>query len=316
MAIQISVARNVRMDTTLYHQHVALYCQVLRKTMSDVVKEEARLLARDACDFTPPFSGTSPSVTKGGEGGFGSKARDKGRTAVSRDVRKIFAPLAQAPAGVIARGDLGLFDKWIRRKDVLPPPHEPSWIFRVFHLNGGMVTQADFERFKERQHVGINTSARASDHETMESIRAMHENARGKPFYKVKDNYPFKVYVDDFKMVETYIKRVQQRVGKLKAGWYHAGLKLGFMPTSAWIAGQGSQNTILQTSLGGEKPKVRIGNAIAKDVTQGWHLFQKAWNHRGFAMREKMLHALKGPKNHGTLLQLAEKLKGFNKIEI
>lgn len=313
MAIQIRTARDVRMNADLYKTHVALYCQVMRKTLAEVVKNEARLLARDACDFTPPFSGSSPSITKGGEGGFGNKARDKGRAAVNRDVRRIFAPLSQAPAGVIARSDLGIFDKWIRSKDKLPPPHEPSWVFRLFHRNGGMVTQTDFENFKHQQYAGINTSAKASDWDTPSSIQSVHEYVRGSPNYYVNKNRKPSNYVYDFKLVENYIKKVQMRVGKLKAGWYHAGLKLGFMPTSQWIAGQGSSNAICKPELTGPKPLVKIGNAIAKQHSQGWHLFQKAWNHRGFAMREKMLHALKGSKNHGTLLQICQKLpKGFN----
>jgi hypothetical protein len=316
MAIQIRTARNLRLNADLYKTHVALYCQVMRKTMADVVKNEARLLARDACDFTPPFSGSAPAVTSGGEGGFGSKARDKGRAAVSRDVRKIFAPLVQAPASLVAsRGDLGIFTQWIIKKDKLPPPHEPSWIFDIFHSSGNMTTQIMFERFKQR-HAGQNNMsgfAVVTDNDTEQSIESIHRRIRGNPHYRINKNRKPTNFIADFDLVEAYIKKVQARVGKLKAGWYHAGLKLGFMPTSQWIAGQGSSNAILQTKLIGATPTVKIGNAIAKDHSQGWHLFQKAWNHRGFAMREKMLHALKGKNNHGTLLQICQKLpKGFN----
>jgi len=320
MAIQIRTARDVRMNTELYHTHVALYCQVMRKSLAEVVKNEARLLARDACDFTPPFSGSAPSISKGGEGGFGNKARDKGRAAVSRDVRRIFAPLAQAPYALVAsRGDLGIFDKWIRLKDKLSPPHEPSWIFRVYHLNGMMVTQADFDNFKQRhaQQNKMSGFAKVSDYDTLGSIQSVHEHIRGKPNYYVSKNRKPTNFTANFNLVEDYIKKVQKRVGKLKAGWYHAGLKLGFMPTAQWIAGQGSSNSICQPQLTGPTPKVKIGNAIARDHSQGWHLFQKAWNHRGFAMREKMLHALKGPKNHGTLLQITQKLqKGFTLTQV
>ena len=66
----------------------------------------------------------------------------------------------------------------------------------------------------------------------------------------------------------------------------------------------------------GPSPKIRIGNSIAKDHSQGWHLFQKAWNHRGYAMRVRMLKTLSGKKNHGTLLQVTQKLKGFNVTQI
>ena len=63
MAIVIRTARNVRMDAKLYATHVALYCQVMRKSMAELVKQEARLLARDAADMYPPFSGSEPQIT-------------------------------------------------------------------------------------------------------------------------------------------------------------------------------------------------------------------------------------------------------------
>jgi hypothetical protein len=317
MATRVSAGRNYRIDSKLFDEHISAYAFVFNMKIAEVVKNEARLLARDACDLYPPFSGSAPTISKGGEGGFGNKARDKGRAAVSRDVRRIFAPLAQAPYALVAsRGDLGIFDKWIRLKEKLPPPHEPSWIFRVFHLNGMVVTQADFDNFKQRhaQQNQMSGFAKVSDYDTPGSIQSVHEHIRGKPHYSVNKNRKPTNFTANFNLVENYIKKVQKRVGKLKAGWYHAGLKLGFMPTSQWVAGQGSMNSICVPRLNGDTPTVKIGNSIAKDHSQGWHLFQKAWNHRGFAMRQKMLQALKGPSNRGKLSELISKLKGF-KIE-
>ena len=46
MAIVIRTARNVRMDAKLYATHVALYCQVMRKSMAELVKQEAQLKMR------------------------------------------------------------------------------------------------------------------------------------------------------------------------------------------------------------------------------------------------------------------------------
>ncbi len=109
MALVIEVAKGVKVDYTQFAAHLALYKMVMRKSSEEIVKQQARLFAQDMCDFTPPFSGSQPTIRKGGEGGFGNKARNKGRDAVSRDVRKIFAPLAQAPAaGVAASGNVGI----------------------------------------------------------------------------------------------------------------------------------------------------------------------------------------------------------------
>lgn len=315
MAFAISVQKGVRIDASLYATGVAMYSQVMRKTVAEVVKDEARLLARDACDLYPPFSGSAPQITKGGEGGFGLKARDKGRAAVNRDIRHIFAPLAQAPAGLVAqRGNLGIFDAWVRAKASKPTPHSPSWLFDTFNTSG-MVTQADYDLFKEKRHGNLSSGGNIMLQESEGQIGAIHRFVRGQN-YKVSKNRKPDFYVRDWKMVERYIKKTQERVGKLKAGWYWAAKKLGNKTQSKWIEGQGSSNAICQPMLTGPSPSVRIGNSIARSHSQGWHLFQKAWNHRFYAMRVKMLQTLSGKKNHGTLLQLTQKLKGFdvNKI--
>lgn len=317
MALAISVQKNVRIDASLYATHVAMYCQVMRKTLAEVVKDEARLLARDACDMTPPFSGSAPQITKGGEGGFGNKARDKGRAAVNRDIRKIFAPLDQAPGGVIAaKGNAYIFHLWVESKMDKNPPSLPSWIINESNATGGLFGLDIYKRFVESRHGNFSGNGNVMLNESEQQIGVIHRLVRGKPHYYVGKNRKPDFYIHDWKMVENYIKKTQQRVGKLKAGWYWAAKKLGSKTQSKWIEGQGSSNAILQPALTGPSPKVRIGNAIAKDVRQGWHLFQKAWNHRGYAMRVRMLHTLKGTKNHGTLLQLTQKLKGFEVTQL
>lgn len=317
MAFKISVQKGVRMDASLYATHVGMFCQVMRKTVAEVVKNEARLLARDACDLYPPFSGSAPQITEGGEGGFGLRAREKGRATVNRDIRNIFAPLAQAPAGLVAqRGDLGIFDAWIRAKMQTPPPHQPAWLFDLFQKNGNLVTQADFDLFLERRKGNFTGDGNIMLQESEGQIGAIHKLVRGSPSYHVNKNRKPDFYVRDWKAIERYIKKTQERVGKLKAGWWWAGKRLGKMPQSKWIEGQGSGNAICEPSLVGPNPKVRIGNSIGKLYSGGWHLFQKAWNHRGYAMRVKMLQALSGSKNHGTLVDLTQKLKGFDVTKI
>ena len=317
MAFAISVQKGVRIDASLYATHVAMYSQVMRKTVAEVVKDEARLLARDACDLYPPFSGSAPQITKGGEGGFGLKARDKGRAAVNRDIRHIFAPLDQAPGGVIAaKGNAYIFHLWVESKMDKNPPSLPSWIINESNATGGLFGLDVYKRFVESRHGNLSGNGNVMLNESEGQIAAIHRLVRGKPHYYVGKNRKPDFYIHDWKLVENYIKKTQQRVGKLKAGWYWAAKKLGKVPQSKWIEGQGSSNAICQPMLTGPRPSVRIGNSIAKSHSQGWHLFQKAWNHRGYAMRVKMLQTLSGKKNHGTLLQLTQKLKGFdvNKI--
>ena len=311
MALVVEVAKGVKVDYTQFAQHLSIYQMVMRKSSEEIVKQQSRLFAQDMCDFTPPFSGSQPSIRKGGEGGFGNKARNKGRDAVSRDVRKIFAPLAQAPAaGVAASGNVGILSAWIGAKAKLPPPHYPDYIFKMVE-QGRILGQGEWEYFKRIESKKGTPKTRFLMGTTEASIRTIHEQRRGKPSYKVyKTSKSETVYVDDWKPVETYIKRVQQRVGKLKSGWYYAGLKLGRMPTSAWIMNQGNSTSVYVPRLGGPDPTIKLGSTVGRNYSQGYHFMRMAMNHRAFAMRVAVLKHLQHPRNHGKLMDVVRRLQG------
>ena len=281
----------------------------MRKSSEEIVKQQSRLFAQDMCDFTPPFSGKQPSIRKGGEGGFGNRARDKGRAAVDRDVRRIFAPIAQAPAaGVASAGNLGIFSAWMNAKIKLPPPHYPDYVFKMFD-KGHIIGQGEFEYFKKIESKQGNPRTRFLMGTTEASIKAIHERRRGKPSYKVKESDKMAItYVDDWKPVQSYIKRVQQRVGKLKSGWYYAGLKLGRMPTSAWIANQGAGTSVYSARLGVSDPTIKLGSTVGRNYSQGYHFMRMAMNHRAFAMRVAILKHLQAPRNHGKLLDVVQRM--------
>jgi len=311
MPLVVEVARGVRVDYTQFAQHLAIYKMVMRKSSEEIVKQQSRLFAQDMCDFTPPFSGKQPSIRKGGEGGFGNKARDKGRAAVDRDVRKIFAPLAQAPAaGVASAGNVGVFSAWVNAKIKLPPPHYPDYVFKMFE-QGRIIGQGEFEYFKKIESKQGSPRTRFLMGTTEAAIKTIHEKRRGKPSYKVKESDKMAItYVDDWKPVQSYIKRVQQRVGKLKSGWYYAGLKLGRMPTSAWIANQGAGTSVYAPRLGVADPTIKLGSTVGRNYSQGYHFMRMAMDHRAFAMRVAILKHLQAPRNHGKLLDVVRRMQG------
>ena len=311
MALVVEVAKGVKVDYTQFAQHLAIYQMVMRKSSEEIVKQQSRLFAQDMCDFTPPFSGSQPSIRKGGDGGFGNKARNKGRDAVSRDVRKIFSPLAQAPAaGVAASGNVGILSAWIGAKAKLPPPHYPDYVFKMVE-QGRILGQGEWEYFKRIESKKGTPKTRFLMGTTEASIKTIHEQRRGKPSYKVnKTARSEQVYVDNWKPVENYIKRVQQRVGKLKSGWYYAGLKLGRMPTSAWIMNQGASTSVYMPRLGGPDPTIKLGSTVGRNYSQGYHFMRMAMNHRAFAMRVAVLKHLQAPRNHGKLAEVIRRLQG------
>jgi hypothetical protein len=264
--------------------------------------------------YTPPFSGSGPSSAKGA--GMDTVAQKKGQANVSRDVRKIFAPLAQAPAQQVAEfGNLGIFSAWMNAKKELPPPHKPSWVFDWFK-DRGFLGVGEWELFKKYESNSSGSGVATFWSGTTEGqVKSLHEAIRGKPAYRVKDT-DHKVYVDDWKVVERYIKRVQTRVGRLKSGWYYAGLALGKMPSVAWISRQGASDKICIPKLDGNKPTVKIGSQGRERYRRWYPLMMSALSHRAYVMRNKMLHHLKNPKNHGTLRQVIQKIpQGYNLLE-
>jgi hypothetical protein len=314
MAIQVSVATNVNVDITEFNKLVGLYCQVMNKSMALVVKNTARLFCKDMVQYTPPFSGTGPSSAKGA--GMDSIAQKKGQANVSRDVRKIFAPLAQAPAQQVAEfGNIGIFSAWMKAKQALPPPHQPSWVFNWFK-DRAFLGAGEWETFKKFESNSSSGGIATFWSGTTEGqVKSLHEAIRGKPAYRVKEQVN-KVYVDDFKVVEKYIKRVQTRVGRLKSGWYYAGLALGKMPSVAWISRQGGGDKICVQNLIGNQPTVKVGSQGRERYRRWYPLMRAALNHRAYVMRSQILRHLQNPKHHGTLKQvIAQMPQGFNQIQ-
>lgn len=312
MALVVQVAKGVKVDYTQMREHLLVYALVMRKSAVEIVKQQARLFAQDMCDFTPPFSGSQPSIRKGGEGGFGNKAKKKGQDAVSRDVRKIFAPLAQAPASAIAASDnVGIFNAWAREKLKLPAPHYPEYVFKMFSEKGRIIGQGEFDYFQRVESKKGGNPVAVHLGTTVGTVKAIHELRRGRPSYKVSQTSKSMInYVDNWKPVDTYIKRVQQRVGRLKSGWYYAGLKLGSMPTSAWIANQGANTSIYAPALTGPNPKIKLGSTVGRNYSQGYHFMRMAMNHRAFAMRVAVLKHLQSPRNRGKLAEVIRRLQG------
>lgn len=313
MAITARAVEGVKVDNKELRAAISAYASVTKKALADVIREQARLMCRDLVDFYPPFEAQKSGAQQVG-GGFTLKARNKGRDAVDRDVRKIFAPLPQAQAGSVAQyGSPAVFAEWLNQKMKLPEPHAPGYIFDIAKKEGVWLTSTThWEFFKKVEHGAKSTKAKFFLQPTMGEIEAIHKKRRGSPNYRVSDSKKQeKVYVDDFKMVVKYIKGVQKRVGKLKSGWWWAGHTLGKMRRADWISDQGSSTSICKPALTGEKPGVLIGNKIARAHTSGWHLFSLARNYRHFALRNQIIQTLKGKRNGERLLEAARRIKGI-----
>lgn len=205
---------------------------------------------------------------------------------------------------------MGILNAWMTEKLKLPAPHDPQYIFKMLETRG-VIGQGEFDYFQRVESTKGGSPVAVHLGTTEGTVKSIHQLRRGNPSYKVTQTQKSLInYVDNWKVVERYIKRVQQRVGKLKSGWYYAGLNLGKMPTSAWIANQGNSTSIYVPKLIGPDPTIKLGSSIGRRYSQGYHFMRMAMNHRYYSMRVAVLNHLKGPRNHGKLQEVIRRLEG------
>ena len=292
---------SMKFDTKRFQNLIGLYSILLKRDLKEVIREQGNLFCKDMIRFSPPFSGIGPQASPDGYG-FDGKAKKQGMNAVDRDVRKIFAPIAQATPGQVAKyGNLAIFQSWIREKLKLPLPRYPKAVFNK-HAKAGWFTQTDYENFKKSQKKAVKEKAKFVIGTTESTIKSIHESIRGKPRYRVtKGKIDGLYFVDDFKVVERYIKRVQARVGKLKSGWYWAGVKLGKMRTS-FLQTLPIDRMIFVNRLEENNPNIRIGSKeMATVLPQSWSWLKMAKDHRDFAIRNRVSHLIASNNNKKNL---------------
>lgn len=290
--------KGVELNWEQFHKTFETYCIVMKMRAEQALKQQARYMAIDMCDYTPPFAGSAPAS---GGGGFSNAARDKGRASVSRDIRRIFSPIEQAPASAVAKTNVGVLNAWMTAKLKLPAPHQPEYIFKMAERTGFM-GQGEFDYFQRVETNHLSNPATILMGTTESRVKSIHVAERGSPGYRLNKNLRNgKFFVDNFDVVKRYIKGVQQRVGKLKSGWYFSGSKLGRMPRNKWISGQGADTVIYRNQIEGPKPTVTIGSSVGANISQGYHFRWMAIKHREYSMRVKIFQTLKGPGMTGRL---------------
>ena len=307
MAVVITGAKkDIKLDYTNFSRNLAIYGMVMKKKAVEVIKQQARYFAMDMCDFTPPFAGSSPAA---GGGGFNTAAKKKGMDAVNRDIRRIFAPLDQAPAAVVAKtGNIGVLSAWMNAKLKLPEPHMPEYIFKMYQERG-IIGQSEFDYFQRIESNHLAQPATILLGATEAQVESAHIAERGSPEYRLNKNLRNgRFYVDNFGVVKAYIKRVQVRVGKLKSGWYSAGLKLGKMKNANWISRQGASTSVYVARLTGDDPTIKLGSTNGRNISQGYHFMQMALKHRDYSLRNAIFYHLNNPKNKGKLEEVARRI--------
>lgn len=312
-----NVAVDIKVDEVGLSRTMILYVQALGANFEKFFKRQARLLCQDMLDYTVPY-------TEGPRAGRNAMARQQGIQSMERDIDRIFAPLGIASYGDIARvGSYGIFCAWLvdRKESGYPVPKGFEDGF-----GGTGEWQAFQDRFKDED--SFFHEDQAPDYSTVyggESIATAHIATRGgtrTPNYKKGMQASGNVFLvsGHASKIAAYKKRVANRVGTLKAGWYSAGMAIGDGTISApqWIVGNQWGSGLMINQLN-ERPtlSITIGN-MGHDLMTGEPGFSR-WNdalsHRAYSIRNELARRLSN-RNGETVEQATEALLATGHFEI
>lgn len=218
--IQIRIRRDLAQKTVQAFQDFGAYTKQLTV---DLVKEEAALTAREAINYSPALDGAA--------GGKGDKpiAKKWGEWAVTNDVLTVVQEDSKSLAAAISSGrnNRAKFDKWRQGK----PPKSSGIIDKIWRDKNGD------RAFSRAQNIFKTWGkARLNFLENEQTLAAAHNQARSQYKGRIRKNggrdgdgklkgQPFKFA--PYKIIKDYIKKRQQRVGWMKAGWVACINKIG-----------------------------------------------------------------------------------------
>lgn len=217
--IQIKVNRNLASTLAKSFSDFGAYT---RQLTEDLVKEEGALTCREAINYSPPLDGKA--------GGKGDKkiAERWGNWAVANDVMMVVQEDSKSAATAV-NSKAGAFDKYVAWRNGKPPKSGGV----MFALWKDPNVQRSFARAKvllrkwngSRNHQVLNEASLEARHNRIRNIYRgrIRKNTGGFPIMPHSEPYAFA----PVKVIKDYIKKRQQRVGWMKAGWVTAIHKLG-----------------------------------------------------------------------------------------
>jgi hypothetical protein len=299
----IKATFDIRCEADGLREHLNMYVNVLKNNVQKMLKNQASLMCEDMLDYTIPWDGGM-----GNKNGRTLGAKKVGENSLGVDIDRLFAPLSIASYGDIARlGSYGIFVAYAQdRKDRgIPGPLGSGGLTGIGEWNKFQSTYSGEESFFDEKQTPHYEAAYGGN----SAIAAAHNLMRGGsrvPNYKnnMKGKYDVFLVMDAHNKVESYKRKVEKRVGTLKAGWVTAGYAVNAarkFNAPAWIVGNQWGSGIMINELGNKSsPAISIGNKAHGKLTGGvgytaWHY---ALQYRASAIRQTVNRALatKTPK--------------------
>jgi len=214
--IKISVNRALQEKLLKAYQDFGAYTKQLT---IDLVKEEGALTCREAINYSPPLDGSA--------GGKGDKkvAERWGNWAVLNDINLVVTEDSKSLAVAINSKSNARqkFEKWRAGK----PPKTSGVIHKIW-----MDKNAD-RAFSRAEKLFKNWAGRRVNViENDSALEARHNRIRKLYRGRIRKNLgkgrlPEPPAFADLRLIKSYTKRRQQRVGWMKAGWVTAINKIG-----------------------------------------------------------------------------------------
>lgn len=200
------------------------------KTVPQLIREKAGLMARYLAENTQPVDGMGGTNPDGGS----LKARDLGRGAVRRDLARVYVGGGTAASKI---------------KKLAPNLLKAYW----WAMKQGMSAEA--ERISKLAHVPL--AVRDWDH------GARHRQLRNNRGRIGKSNDP--QVIDDKKSLRAYLKLIEDRVGWAKAGWITAAKKIGTKGLSkvrGWIKNLPAPGAAQDLTNDENRPRIILTNRV------------------------------------------------------
>jgi hypothetical protein len=216
----------LHLDSTRFRAALKAFLATSKKTLPQVLTEQARGFVRRAIGFTPPSTGKANSA-----------AKKTGEGAVHADLARIFTALDPAEWS-------GFFNDE-GRLQIVPTYRENKRGASVTDLSI-FLKRNDMEAFHEK--LRSKTTGRAR--------RVVRDNLIGRKKSDVSEMGL--VTKQNFAWFE---RKTKKRVGLLAGGWNAAADKLGYRPP-AWIRRHGTGRGQITVKLTGEHLRITITNAV------------------------------------------------------
>jgi hypothetical protein len=221
MAADITIIVNRNLAETLARSYSG-FAAYTKQLSEDLVKEEGALTCREAIIYSPPLDGAS--------GGKGDKkpAERWGNWAVANDIMRVVTEDSKS-AAVAVNARTSAFDKYVAWRAGKPPKSNGL----MYELWKDTNVRRSFARAKSllrkwngsRNHQVLNEPSLEARHNRIRKLYKgrIGKNTKGKQLMGQSEPYAFA----SASVIKNYIKKRQQRVGWMKAGWGSAIHKIG-----------------------------------------------------------------------------------------